>query len=72
MFNPKVSHPNLSVNIPQMRSSSSQVPFFFGGSQVPNDLGIAQSMRGGSINRSSYKKFNEQVKVALPHSIPFR
>jgi hypothetical protein len=70
MFNPKVSNPNLSVNIPQMRSYSFQTPFFFGGSQVPNDLGIAQSMRGGSINRSSYKKLNQ--KIAIPKVLPFR
>lgn len=38
-YHPKVEHPN-SV-LPQMTSDGFQTPFFFGGSQVPVNLGIA-------------------------------
>ena len=36
MYNPKVSNPNLSTNIPQTRSDGYQPPFYFGGSPVPS------------------------------------
>jgi len=36
----KVSHPSTSNNIVQMRSGGFQSPFYFGGSQVPINLGI--------------------------------
>lgn len=39
-FRPKVDIPNLSNNIPQMKSDYKQVPFFFGGSQVPINTNI--------------------------------
>ena len=38
-YHPKVAHPN-SV-LPQMTSDEFQPPFYFGGSQVPINLGIA-------------------------------
>jgi hypothetical protein len=37
-YNPKVEHPNKVFY--QMTSGGFQTPFFFGGSQVPNDLGL--------------------------------
>jgi hypothetical protein len=36
----KVGHPRVSNNIVQMRSGGFQAPFYFGGSQVPFDLGV--------------------------------
>lgn len=39
-FHPKVNHPFLSNDIPQLRSGGFQKPFFFGGSQVPSALGM--------------------------------
>ncbi len=47
-YNPKVSNPNLNNNIPQMRSDEFQKPFFFGGSQVPVNLGLRSSSFSGS------------------------
>jgi hypothetical protein len=47
-YNPKVAHPYMSNNIPQMRSEELQVPFFFGGSQVPNELMLKPNTFSGS------------------------
>jgi hypothetical protein len=47
-YNPKVANPSLRNDIPQMRSSTKQTPFFFGGSQVPTDLFLAKSVYNGS------------------------
>ena len=33
-YNPRVSHPNMPLNIPQQQSGGFQKNFFFGGSQV--------------------------------------
>jgi hypothetical protein len=77
-YNPKVSNPNMSVNIPQMRSGGFQAPFFFGGSQVPYNLGISQNMKGrGSMKGCGYKiKYimptQTKQTIIIPRSIPFR
>lgn len=47
-YNPKVSHPNMSNDIPQMMSACCQKPFFFGGSQVPINLGLPKKSYSGS------------------------
>ena len=47
-YNPKVEHPFMSNNIPQMRSQAFQKPFYFGGSQVPTNLGLSKSQFSGS------------------------
>jgi hypothetical protein len=47
-YNPKVFHPEMSNNIPQMRSSCFQKPFFFGGSQVPVNLGLSKQSYSGA------------------------
>lgn len=47
-YNPKVSNPRLSNNIPQMRSEEFQTPFFFGGSQTPIALGLPAGSFSGS------------------------
>jgi len=48
MFNPKISNPTMSNNIPQMRSQVFQKPFYFGGSQVPVNLGLSKTQFSGS------------------------
>ena len=45
MYNPKVLHPNLSNNIPQMKSGEFQPRFIAGGNQVAYYLGL----RGNNI-----------------------
>lgn len=45
----KVNNPNTSNNIIQMESGGAQPSFFFGGSQVPYNLKIDNSISGGSI-----------------------
>ena len=48
MYFPKVEHPNMSNNIPQMRSQVFQKPFFFGGSQVPVNLALPKQVYSGA------------------------
>jgi hypothetical protein len=59
-YNPKIAHPSMSNNIPMMRSGAFQVPFFFGGSQVPTDLFLAHSQyngaKGGGFHKGSPSK----------------
>jgi hypothetical protein len=76
-YNPKMANPYMSVNIPQMRSASFQTPFFFGGSQVPNDLGITKQpkMTGGAIKKHKFTTLQQsdtKQLIALPHSLSFR
>jgi hypothetical protein len=76
-YNPKVSNPWSSNNTPQMKSSSSQAPFFFGGSQVPFNLGISQSptIIGGQIKKPKFKRLDQaetRQLIAIPHILPFR
>lgn len=47
-FNPKVSNPKMSNNIPQMRSEVFQKPFYFGGSQVPVNLALPKRSYSGA------------------------
>ena len=47
-YHPKVDNPLLSNDIPQMRSGTRQVPFFFGGAQAPVDLFLRKSQYNGS------------------------
>jgi hypothetical protein len=47
-YNPKVSNPNMSNSIPQMRSWKNQTPFFFGGAQTPTALGLPEGSFNGS------------------------
>lgn len=55
LYNPKVTHPNLSNNITQMKSGGFQTPFFFGGSQVPSDLFIPKNRYNGSSGSGFHK-----------------
>ena len=59
----KVGHPNAPNNIIQMQSGGFQAPFFNGGNQVPNTLGI----RGNSVtselpSRSPYSATERILK----------
>ena len=47
-YSPKVAHPHMSNNIPQMRSQVFQKPFFFGGSFVPVNLGLSKQLFSGA------------------------
>jgi hypothetical protein len=47
-YSPKVSNPQMSNNIVQMRSEELQRPFFFGGAQTPVALGLSGSQYSGS------------------------
>lgn len=66
-YNPKVSNPNLLNSIPQMESGARQVPFYFGGSQVPTDLALSQSRYDGSYSSDQIRPKNGQgIKVYIP------
>lgn len=56
-YHPKVAHP--TTIFPQMESGGFQTPFFFGGSQVPVNLGLAT----GSGFRTSHKFTNDKIKT---------
>lgn len=47
-YNPKVFNPTMSNDIPQMKSNCFQRPFFFGGSQIPSELGLSKGSYSGS------------------------
>jgi hypothetical protein len=53
-YHPKVEHPDKIF--PQMKSTTEQPPFFFGGSQVPINLGI----KTGSGVKTTYKTHKER------------
>lgn len=56
----KVQHPNVSNDIPQMKSGEFQAPFYFGGSQVPHTLGLdTNKLKGKGID--DYSKMNFQT-----------
>lgn len=46
----KPQYPFMNNDIPQMRSEGFQPPFFFGGSNVPSELGMKSNMSGGAIS----------------------
>lgn len=49
----KVQNPNLRNDIVPMESGGFQAPFYFGGSQVPINLGIDNSISGGGFKNYS-------------------
>ena len=53
-YYPKIVHPELTYDIPQLKSLGSQDPFYFGGSQVPDNLGF-KSKGKGIISKKSGK-----------------
>lgn len=68
-YHPKVNNPSLSNNIPQMEDEALQKPFFFGGSQVPVNLGINQDISGKGLNKKSKVKNTNQSKLSQKTSI---
>ena len=52
----KVQHPFMPNDIPQMKSNGSQVPFYFGGSQVPENTNIQTNHTLKSINGNGILK----------------
>ena len=60
MYNPKVTHPNMSNNIPQMRSGEFQPPFIAGGNQTAYYLGLkgnnVTSISPATTHYSTYEK----------------
>lgn len=61
MFNPKVSQPNMSNNIPQMRSNDLQPPFISGGNQVGYYLGIKGNNQTSQVPQSSHYSTYEKL-----------
>jgi hypothetical protein len=68
LYNPKVSHPNLPNDIPQMKSGAMQTPFFFGGSQVPSDLFIPKNRYNGSSGSGFHKG---SPSITMPTDLDF-
>jgi hypothetical protein len=58
-YHPKVAHPNAVFPV-QMASDTEQPPFFFGGSQVPVNLGF---MSGSGILKPGKKPYKSSVRV---------
>jgi hypothetical protein len=66
-YNPKVLNPDLpNSRIPQMTSGGSQVPFFFGGSQIPIDLHLPIPSYDGSYRSDALKMKGQGIKVYIP------
>jgi len=63
MFNPKVSNPNLSNNITQMKSGELQPRFIAGGNQTGYYLGLRGNNRTSEIpNTTHYSSYEKIVK----------
>ena len=58
----KVQNPNMSNNIVPMESGGFQPPFFFGGSQIPINLGIDNSIKGEGIHGYRKTVFKQEKK----------
>jgi len=55
----KVQNPNLSNDITPMESGGFQTPFFFGGSQVPSNLGLNNTdLNISGTGLKDYSKMN--------------
>lgn len=68
-YQPKVENPNLPTTIPQMASGGFQVPFFFGGSQVPVNLGLHPRAYNGSSGAGVHHKGH--TVTTMPRILPF-
>lgn len=66
MFNPKVLHPHLNNNIPQMRSGEYQPRFIAGGNQTAYYLGL----RGNNITSEMPKTdtYSTYEKIIKKHT----
>ena len=68
-YQPKVNKPTMPNNIPQMEDEVLQKPFFFGGSQIPVNLGINEDISGKGINRKARVKNDSQSKLSQKTTI---
>lgn len=78
----KVNNPTMSNDIVQMESGGFQTPFYFGGSQVPTDLGfkeskfktkhgISTSVEKIGMGINSQRTYQEkQNNIKLPRNLP--
>lgn len=66
MFNPKVLNPNMSNNIPQMKSGDFQPPFIAGGNQTAYYLGIKGNNQTSEVPQSSH--YSTFIKVIKKHT----
>jgi hypothetical protein len=61
-YNPKVSNPTMSNDIPQMRSGDFQPPFYAGGNQTPYYLGLkGNSATSSAMPTGVYYSATEQL-----------
>lgn len=80
----KVQHPSMSNNIVQMRSNGFQPPFYFGGSPVPEMLGLKNTnldIKGKGIykkenfmpenkgKKNQFTEFNKTDNIHIPRYI---
>jgi hypothetical protein len=61
MFNPKVSNPNLSNNITQMKSGEDQPRFIAGGNQIGYYLGVKGNNRTAEIPKTTHYSTYEKI-----------
>ena len=61
MFNPKVSHPHLSNNIPQMKSGELQPRFIAGGNQTAYYLGLKGNSRTAELPVTTHYSTYEKI-----------
>lgn len=59
----KVQNPNTNNDIIQMQSGGNQTPFYFGGSQVPHNLGIYNHIDGGGMSKVNFKPVFQGKKI---------
>lgn len=73
---PKVLHPD--EVLPQMTSGGYQKPFYFGGSQVPESIGINNSLnqKGRGLTKPKLNKNYQETgvdridRILIPHILP--
>ena len=65
----KPQYPFMSNDIPQMRSEGFQQPFFFGASNIPNDLGLKSNITGGSVALDANGKIMKPAEQGVSRQI---
>ena len=67
----KVQSPNMPNDITPMESGGYQKPFYFGGSQVPDELGnVDVKIKGGGYSKVNFKP--ETLRGIAKQSTDFR
>ena len=72
-YHPKVAQPHLRNDIPQMESGGFQTPFYFGGSQVLDNIPSLQKEMGKKLNgrNSSSTKVIEPGIMKTKHNMVY-